>query len=92
MATLDVTGLSENRIRFLHELIALWRTHDPAEHAPEFKKISHKDLPPLPDWWRDALERVKDSPLAQMTEEEIGQLCEDLAERSAQRRMAQQAQ
>jgi 2,4-dienoyl-CoA reductase-like NADH-dependent reductase (Old Yellow Enzyme family) len=91
MDTLDLTGLSENRIRFLRELVALWRAHEDAEREPAFKKISRKDLPPLPDWWRDALERAKDSPLAKMTEEEIGQWTEELAERGAQRRLAQPA-
>ncbi len=91
MATLNVTGLSDNRIRFLRELIDLWRAREKAGDEPEFKKISRKDLPPLPDWWRDAIERAKDSPLARMSEKEIGQWTEELAERGARRRLAQPA-
>ncbi|MEW6754725.1 MAG: hypothetical protein AB1505_27650 [Candidatus Latescibacterota bacterium] len=88
MDTLDVTGLPEDRVRFLRELVALWRKRDRAE---EVRKLREEDLPPLPDWWREALEEAKSSPLARMTEEEIGQLTEEWAERGRQRRLAQQA-
>jgi len=47
----------------------------------KFKKISRKDLPELPEWWKQALEDAKNSPLKSMTDEEISQLCEELAER-----------
>lgn len=91
METLDVTGLPDERVRFLQELIAVWRAHSRAQQfAPEFKKLRQEDLPPLPQWWEDALREAKDSPLARMTEEEIGQLTEEWAERGRQRRLAQQ--
>ena len=54
----------------------------------KFKKISKKDLPELPEWWKRNLERAKNSPLAPMSDEEIGQLCEDLAEKAAKEQAA----
>ena len=91
MGTLDVTGLPASKVKFLQELIALWKEEESQDPPPAFKKISKADLPPLPDWWQAALEEAKDSPLAKMTEEEIGQWTEKLAERGAQHRLAQQA-
>jgi len=93
MDTLDLSGLSESRKRFLRELISLWRAHDrpEAEAEPEFTKLREEDLPPLPQWWEDALREAKNSPLARMSEDEIGQWTEDLAERGRQSRLAQQA-
>jgi hypothetical protein len=91
MDSIDVKGLPKNRVKFLQELIALWKEEETQESTPAFKKISKADLPPLPDWWQEALEEAKDSPLAHMSEEEIGQWTEKLAERGAQNRLAQQA-
>ncbi len=91
MDTLNVKGLPENRVKCLRELIARWKEEETQESPPVFKKISKADLPPLPDWWQAALEEAKDSPLAHMSEEEIGQWTEKLAERGTQHRLAQQA-
>lgn len=54
----------------------------------KFKKISRKELRDPPAWLKEALEDAKNSPLKNMTAEEIGQLCEELAERAARKRQA----
>ena len=56
-----------------------------------FKKISTKDLRPTPEWLKAVRERAKKSDLAQMTDKEIGQLCEELAEEADQERQTKQA-
>ena len=87
MDTLNVTGLPKEKVRFLEQLIAEWQD----EVATGPTKINRADLPPLPSWWERAIERAKGSPLAKMSEKEIGQLTEELAERGRQRRLAEQA-
>jgi len=57
----------------------------------KFKKISKKDLRKRPEWLKETLKRVKNSPFAQMTEKEIGQRCEELAEEVARERGVKQA-
>lgn len=49
----------------------------------KFKEIRKEDLPELPEWWKQIQKEVKKSPLGKMSEKEIGQLCEELAERAA---------
>ena len=88
MEMINVKGLPRNRVKFLQVLIALWKEEETQESTPAFKKISKADLPPLPDWCQEALEKAKDSLLAYMSEEEIGQWTEKLAERGAQNRLA----
>lgn len=86
MDTLDVKGLSEKQVNFLQRLVALWKRqgYSPQPHSgPVKQKIRKEDLPPLPAWWENTLQRVKNSPFATMSEEEIGQLCEQLAEEAA---------
>ena len=55
-------------------------------------KISRKDLREPPAWLKQARERAQKSPLAQMTDEEVGQYCEELAERTAKKRAAEASQ
>ena len=55
------------------------------------KKLKREDLPELPAWWKRNVERAQNSPLARMTEEDIGQLCEDLADEATRERAAQKA-
>ena len=50
------------------------------------EKIDRKDLPEPPTWLTQARERVQKSPLAQMTDEEVGRYCEELAEKAAKKR------
>lgn len=54
------------------------------------KKISPKNLRERPAWLKETLKRAKNSPLAQMTEEEVGQMCEKLAGGVAKKRSARQ--
>lgn len=68
--------------------VAFLSRRDALMKPAKFKKISRKDLPELPEWWKQALEDAKNSPLKNMTDEEIGQLCEELAERAAKKRQA----
>ena len=51
-----------------------------------FKKVKKKDLRKKPAWLKRSLEAAKHSPLARLSEEEIGQLCEEIAEESARKR------
>ncbi len=86
MDTLDVKGLSEKQVSFLQRLIALWKRQGyNAEPHPGLGRgnLRKEDLPELPAWWEQTLQRVKNSPFATMSEEEIGQLCEQLAEEAA---------
>ena len=83
MSNLDLNGLSEQQVHFLQRLVASWkrRNPDPEPHpVPGMGKLWQEDLPPLPAWWEQTLQRVKGSPLAAMSEEEVGRLCEQLAE------------
>ncbi|MBI2504534.1 MAG: hypothetical protein HYW07_15035 [Candidatus Latescibacteria bacterium] len=83
MSTLDLNGLSERQVHFLQRLVASWKRRNPGPEPHQGSgvgKIRKEDLPPLPAWWEQTLQRVKDSPLAAMSEEEVGQLCEQLAE------------
>jgi len=57
----------------------------------KFKKIRKEDLPEDPQWLKATAERVKKSPLAEMTEEEIGQWTEELAEEAAGERESAKA-
>lgn len=57
----------------------------------KFKKISRKELRDPPAWLKEALEDAKNSPLKNKTDEEIGQLCEELAERAASKRQTSAA-
>ena len=52
----------------------------------EFKKIRKEDLAKLPAWLKRSLKAAKRSPLATMSEEEIGQLCEEIAQEATRKR------
>lgn len=83
MSTLDLNGLSERQVHFLQRLVASWkrRTPGPEPHpGPGVGMLQKEDLPPLPAWWEQTLQRVTNSPFATMSEEEVGRLCEQLAE------------
>lgn len=83
MNTLNVKGLSERQVHFLQRLVELWKRQSPGPESypgPGPGKIRKDDLPALPTWWEQTLQRVKTSPFATMSEEEIGRLCEQLAE------------
>lgn len=54
------------------------------------KKISQKNLRERPEWLKETLKRAKNSPFAQMTEEEVGQMCEELAGGVARKQRARQ--
>ena len=54
------------------------------------KKIKKEDLRETPEWLKRSTEAAKRSPLAKMSEEEIGQLCEELAEKGARARQARE--
>ena len=56
----------------------------------KFKKISRKDLRKEPAWLKQAQESFKRGPLANMSDEEIGQLSEDIAEEAAKKHQTQQ--
>ena len=84
MATLNVTGLSRAKVEFLRQLIALWRRQERDRSGSGFEKIRKEDLPPRPDWRLHSLEAARHSPLAGLSEEEIGQLCVQLSEEAAQ--------
>ena len=53
------------------------------------RKIEKETLPEVPAWLKEMQKDVKKSRLGKMSEEEIGQLCEDLAERGAKKRRTQ---
>jgi hypothetical protein len=82
MATLNVTGLSKAKVEFLRQLIALWRRQG-SERREAGLKIRKEDLPPRPEWLQHSLEAASRSPLANLSEEEIGQLCIQLSEEAA---------
>lgn len=85
MNTLNIKGLSERQVRFLQRLVALWKRQSPGPEShsgPGVGKIHKDDLTPLPAWWEQTLQRVKTSPFATMSEEEVGRLCAQLAEES----------
>ncbi|MCZ6633849.1 MAG: hypothetical protein O7G87_10610 [bacterium] len=52
----------------------------------KFKKIRKEDLREPPAWLKQAHESFKKGPLAHMSEKEIGQLSEDIAEEEAAKR------
>ena len=54
------------------------------------KKISKKDLRKAPAWLKRAHESFKRGPLGKLSDKEVGQLCEDIAEEEAAKRQAQQ--
>lgn len=82
MATLNVTGLSRAKVEFLRQLIALWRRQGSECREPALK-IRKEDLPPRPEWLQRSLEAAPRSPLASLSEAEIGQLCIQLSEEAA---------
>ena len=59
--------------------------------SKQVKKIKQEDLRKEPAWLKGLTERAKESRLAQMTEEELGQYTEELAARGAKRRQAQES-
>ncbi len=83
MTTLNVTGLSRAKVEFLRQLIALWRRQQRDRAGTRFEKIRKEDLPPRPEWLQRSLEAAQRSPLADLSEEEIGQLCIQLSEEAA---------
>ena len=54
-------------------------------------KIRKEDLPKDPKWLEQAREDFKRGPLGKLSDEEIGQLCEELAERGARKQQTQTA-
>lgn len=84
MATLNVTGLSRTKVDFLRQLVALWRGQGKGRSGSGFERIRKEDLPPSPEWLLRSLEAAQRSPLAGLSEEEIGQLCVQLSEEAAQ--------
>ena len=52
-------------------------------------KIKKEELPEVPAWLKEMQKDVWQSQLGKMSEEEIGQLCEELAERGARKRRSQ---
>ncbi len=56
------------------------------------EKISGKDLREPPAWLKEARKRFQNSPLGRMSEKEIGQYCEELAERAAKKRKVDPAE
>lgn len=57
----------------------------------KFKKIRKEDLREEPEWLKAVTERAQNSRWGKMSDEEIGQLTEELAERGAKKRQAQQS-
>ena len=57
----------------------------------KFKKIRKENLPEDPPWLKATVARVKKSSLAKMSEEEIGQWTEELAEEAARERKSTKA-
>ena len=82
MNTLNINGLSDQQVHFLQRLVALWkRQNTRAEQSGLGVGIlREEDLPALPAWWEQTLQRVQRSPFATMSEEEVSRLCEQLAE------------
>ena len=52
----------------------------------KIEKINRKGLHESPAWLTQARKRAQKSPLAQMTDEEVGRYCEELAEKAAKKR------
>jgi hypothetical protein len=50
------------------------------------KRIKKGDLRKKPAWLKRSLSAAKRSPLARLSEEEIGQLCEEIAEEAVRKR------
>jgi len=50
------------------------------------RKIKKGDLRKKPAWLKRSLSAAKRSPLARLSEEEVGQLCEEIAEEAARKR------
>ena len=61
----------------------------PAQHNQPQKKISKKDLRKEPEWLTDLTKRIQGTAFANMSDEEIGQYTEELAERGAKKRQNQ---
>ena len=57
----------------------------------KFKKISKKDLRKEPGWLKRAHQAFKRGPLGKLSDEEIGQLSEDIADEASKKRQAQQS-
>ena len=57
----------------------------------QIKKIKQEDLPEEPTWLKALSARVKTSRWAEMSEEEVGQLTEELAERGSKKRHTRSA-
>ncbi len=55
------------------------------------KKINPKELRKPPAWLESANKTFQQGPLAHLSDEEIGQLCEDVAEKAAEKRKRQAA-
>ena len=51
----------------------------------KFVRIKKENLPEAPTWLKQMQEDVKKGALGSKSEEEIGELCEELAERGARR-------
>ena len=64
-------------------------SYDPVRHP--CLDLREEDLPEEPAWFKAVSERAKNSPLAKMSEEEIGQWVEELAERGAKKHQASKA-
>ncbi len=56
--------------------------------SEKFKKIKQEDLPELPSWWKETLERVKKSPLGKMSKKEKSQWVKDFIERTRKQSQA----
>ena len=48
--------------------------------SAKFKRIEKEDLRKKPAWLKQSLQAAKRSPLARLSGEEVGQLCEEIAE------------
>ena len=70
-------------MEFLRQLIGLWRRQGKDRPGTGFEKIRKEDLPARPEWLLRSLGAAPRSPLAGLTEEEIGQLCIQLSEETA---------
>lgn len=55
------------------------------------QQLQKESLPEAPTWLKEMQKDVQESRLGRMSEEEVGQLCAELAERGARKRQPQKA-